>query len=290
MQFDLIDYHRDISDNELIADVQVTATKLGKNTLTGAEYSKHGTYNLSTLTRRFGSWKQVLELCSLDTQGHNFKLQFTDDDIIEDLLRVASLLNKRTLSIKEYNSYGKYYSNTLIRYYGSWNSVLLLAGMEINSNRNIADEEMFEEIERIWVQLGRQPTTTDIKNGISKFSLNTYTRRFGGWRRALQSFIEYINSDTSGTSTSTSHMKDNTLKINHSGHHKTSRDINLRLRYRVMLRDNFKCCLCGATPATDPSVQLHIDHIKPWSKGGETEFENLQTLCNKCNLGKSNLE
>ncbi len=34
----------------------------------------------------------------------------------------------------------------------------------------------------------------------------------------------------------------------------------------------------------------HIDHIKPWSKGGETVLENLQTLCATCNLGKSNIE
>ena len=38
------------------------------------------------------------------------------------------------------------------------------------------------------------------------------------------------------------------------------------------------------------NVELHVDHIKPWSKGGETVLENLQTLCATCNLGKSNIE
>ena len=71
--------------------------------------------------------------------------------------------------------------------------------------------------------------------------------------------------------------------------HKTSRNINLRLRFRVMVRDHFKCCKCGKSPATDPSVILHIDHIYPYSKGGETVMENLQTLCSECNLGKSDL-
>lgn len=68
-----------------------------------------------------------------------------------------------------------------------------------------------------------------------------------------------------------------------------SRKIPDKLRYKVLKRDNFKCCACGASPAKDPSVELHIDHIIPWSKGGETTMENLQTLCSKCNLGKSNL-
>jgi len=71
--------------------------------------------------------------------------------------------------------------------------------------------------------------------------------------------------------------------------HKTKRDVNLRLRFMVMKRDGFKCCMCGASPANDKNVELHIDYIVPWSKGGETIIENLQTLCSKCNLGKSNL-
>ena len=69
---------------------------------------------------------------------------------------------------------------------------------------------------------------------------------------------------------------------------KAARKISDKLRYQVLKRDNFKCCACGASPAKDPSVELHIDHIIPWSKGGKTEFDNLQTLCSKCNLGKSN--
>lgn len=68
---------------------------------------------------------------------------------------------------------------------------------------------------------------------------------------------------------------------------RSSRVISDKLRYTVLKRDSFKCCACGASPAKDPSVELHIDHIVPWSKGGETTLENLQTLCSKCNIGKS---
>jgi 5-methylcytosine-specific restriction endonuclease McrA len=38
-----------------------------------------------------------------------------------------------------------------------------------------------------------------------------------------------------------------------------------------------------------PGLTLHVDHIKAWSIGGETVEENLQTLGEPCNLGKSNL-
>lgn len=68
--------------------------------------------------------------------------------------------------------------------------------------------------------------------------------------------------------------------------HKTKRDISIKLRFDVLKRDNFKCCYCGASPAKDPSIILHVDHIIPWAKGGETIMDNLQTSCSTCNLGK----
>ena len=61
------------------------------------------------------------------------------------------------------------------------------------------------------------------------------------------------------------------------------------LRWHVLQRDRFTCCACGASPALTLGVELHVDHIVPWSKGGETVLENLQTLCSVCNLGKSNV-
>lgn len=57
------------------------------------------------------------------------------------------------------------------------------------------------------------------------------------------------------------------------------------LRYDILKRDNFKCQICGTT-ASD-GAKLHIDHIIPVSKGGKTTPSNLRTLCDRCNLGKS---
>lgn len=58
------------------------------------------------------------------------------------------------------------------------------------------------------------------------------------------------------------------------------------LRYDILKRDGFKCKICGASQSD--GVKLHVDHIIPVSKGGKTEPGNLQTLCSRCNIGKSN--
>ena len=61
------------------------------------------------------------------------------------------------------------------------------------------------------------------------------------------------------------------------------------MRFLVMQRDDFKCRICGTSPALKPGMILEVDHIVPWTVGGETVMENLQTLCEPCNGGKSNL-
>ena len=57
------------------------------------------------------------------------------------------------------------------------------------------------------------------------------------------------------------------------------------LRYDILKRDNFRCQICGST--AQDGVKLHVDHIVPVSKGGLTTYSNLRTLCDRCNLGKS---
>ncbi|WP_442977751.1 HNH endonuclease [Salinibacterium sp. CAN_S4] len=44
--------------------------------------------------------------------------------------------------------------------------------------------------------------------------------------------------------------------------------------------------MCGASASN--GATLHVDHIIPVSRDGRTVPENLQTLCEPCNLGKSN--
>ena len=57
------------------------------------------------------------------------------------------------------------------------------------------------------------------------------------------------------------------------------------LRFKILARDKFTCQYCGKSP--QEGIILHVDHIKPRSKGGKDTKENLLTSCENCNLGKS---
>ena len=59
-------------------------------------------------------------------------------------------------------------------------------------------------------------------------------------------------------------------------------------RFKILRRDYFKCIYCGRSSIED-GVKLHIDHIKPKSKGGTDLISNLVTSCSKCNESKSDL-
>lgn len=213
----------------------------------------------------------------------------SDSELIDDLKHVAEIIKKDTVTLDEYNDYGSFHSTTLTRRFGSWFKCLEMAGLSASRSRiGISNEELFEELERIWTILGRQPSYTQMRD-MSRFSIGTYEKRFNGWRNTLKAFVTYINGDEHEDSVDKLPLDAVATQNSLNYQHKTSRTINLRLRFLVLQRDNFCCCKCGASPAKDQAVELQVDHIIPWSKGGETVIDNLQTLCSKCNLGKSNL-
>lgn len=53
-------------------------------------------------------------------------------------------------------------------------------------------------------------------------------------------------------------------------------------RATIYERDSFQCVICSSKES------LSIDHILPISRGGNSEDENLQTLCMSCNTKKGN--
>lgn len=80
-------------------------------------------------------------------------------------------------------------------------------------------------------------------------------------------------------------MKNISIKITKQQKH--TRIISGNLRHIIFKKDNYRCVECGIS---NKESVLHIDHIKPWSKGGLTELNNLQTLCRDCNLAKHTQE
>jgi hypothetical protein len=285
-RFELDVNRRNIPDDVLLDDLKTVAASLKQPSVTGREYDKYGTYNKSSLIKRFGGWSDALKKAGLVVKHHNAGVGA--EDAIADLRGVAANLRKESVTQDEYSRGGHFSPGPLIRHFGSWFKALEAAGLKPTRNLNIPQQLLFENLEKMWRTLGRQPKYTEVEKPFSAYSGGTYEARFGSWRKALEAFVQFINSDKE--------IEKPTLKQKMEGiteqrmvNRKTSRAINLRLRFRVLQRDNFTCRACGKSPATVPGLTLHVDHKRPWSKDGETVIENLQTLCEACNLGKSDM-
>lgn len=208
-----------------------------------------------------------------------------DCDILEDIKHVMCNLGKNTLTIKEYDENGRYSSSTAIRKFGTWNSIL----SSLNANTNVIfykDVELLDNIEKVWLQKGKQPTRRDMDNKEwSKISSGAYLRHFGSWYNALDKFMDYINQETNETNV------DFNKWINETDYnkHRTKREPSDRLKVQVLMRDGNRCRICGVV--CDGGIhKMHFDHIIPWAKGGETTLDNLQVLCSVCNTALGNLD
>jgi hypothetical protein len=212
----------------------------------------------------------------------------SDKELLDDVKNVAIRLKKDTVTIHEYDEHGKFHPSTLQRRFGSWFKMLELAELKPSRSKlNISNDELFDNLQKVWIALGRQPRYSEMKNPLSKYSSSTYDNRFGSWGKALVNFVEYINKENDivdNYSIEDVSNSDTSQNIKH----KTKREISDRLRFSILMRDSFTCKKCGKSPLKESGVELHVDHVIPWSKGGETIPENLETKCKQCNLGKGN--
>ncbi|RDB07982.1 homing endonuclease associated repeat-containing protein [Runella aurantiaca] len=216
-----------------------------------------------------------------------YNRNISEQELLDDLKKVALKLGKEKITTLEYEENGKYSFGTYQKRFGNWSKALEKAELQIKVQRDISDLDLFENIEKVWLHLGRQPLYKELKRPLSKYSTRPYEKRFGSWLKALEAFVEYINIDGEQKVENEAYIFEKKPNTEIVFKHITKRQPSERLKVQVLMRDGNKCRLCGITVTGD---NIHFDHIQPWSKGGETLLDNLQVLCEAHNLAKGNLE
>ncbi len=224
----------------------------------------------------------------------------SDEILLEELARVAEIFKYVEFPREDYNKFGKISSSTMERRFGSWKTALkklreylqsknVILSPRLHTKYKYSDKELFDEMGRLWQLYGQRPSRDEWLASDSQISPGTYERRFGGWVNACLKFIEYkMGSEILEENLKQNQESEKLIRKNTKENQTIeSRSIPLSIRLQVLNRDNFRCIFCGKSPATDLGTKLHIDHIHPFSKGGKATAENLQTLCQECNLGKS---
>ena len=209
----------------------------------------------------------------------NTKPDISNDDLVLDLQRVAAALGVQTVPARTYRQHGRFSATVFQTRFGTWNKALAAAGLGISSRYRLADKELFDNLRRVWIALGRQPRKGEMAPPASTITHQPLIRHFVGvGSLPMRAFVA-----ASGGSDDLSSRAEEPL------FRPGSRAPSLRLRFLVMRRDHFRCTACGRSPATTSGVILHLNHIVPFSQGGATDSANLRTLCGDCNLGKGDL-
>ena len=283
------------TDEASIEELRRVASLVSESSLSVRSFGEHARVSATTVRRRFGNWENALAAAGL---GKSFKKNSlttkareqhgkgaSKESLITELQRIAAMLHSSSVRTEDFNNYSEFEEGVVRQRFGSWKSALQAAGLEVSPlGRRYSDNECLENLFIVWSHYGRPPLHREMATLPSVVGPKAYVRRWGTWIKALHAFNLRVNQDLSVPSL-VSESPVFTPRAD-SLEEKERRDIRLGLRYTVLQRDRFRCVLCGISPATSIECKLHVDHLLPFSKGGNTELVNLRTLCEMCNLGK----
>jgi len=205
------------------------------------------------------------------------KVRILDRELLESLQQFAKIKNNQYFPTTEFDKWNDKIarSDTIIDRFGSWNKALHIIGIEGGREKKYTSEELVENIENIWKDIGFPPGKRQLSKMGKKISERPYKDRWGSVKKACELISLYHTNKISRKQLLNPKENDDRRKT-----------IPLNIRWRVLKRDNYACVKCGKSPAKNNDIELEIDHIIPVSKKGSNDVDNLQTLCRMCNQGK----
>jgi len=292
------------TDEAILQEMRRVASLHGGGPLTTSVFAKLSTkVSWSTIQKRFGGWRKALEaagLAHLYVERHmpyRDKLQrgngMSDAELISEMQRVHSLIRGAVLTTREFDRVSTTHADVIRGRFGDWRTALTKAGIpQSELGKRYTDEECFESLVVVWTHYGRPPQHNEMKFPPSTVGPKAYILRWGTWRKTLKAFVYWANGEGQPETT---HEDDSEQMKEPSddGEHvrairgeENCREVRPGLRFKVFMRDRFRCLACGRSPATHLNIELHADHIISVYDDGKTVYDNLQTLCQDCNLGK----
>lgn len=204
-------------------------------------------------------------------------------EIIKCLKEFSRLKNHQQFTMREFDKWEQrpISAQSISAVFGNWTTALRQAGLKSTVNRKKDTVEMVEIFKDAWEHFDAIPSGKQLdeflKNIAAPYTYRVYCHTFGNISRLVNRIIDHQKGK----------ITDSELTSNYIAK-KIREPISPKIRFEVLKRDNNQCVKCGASPKKDKNVELEIDHIIPVAKGGNNDPLNLQTLCHRCNIGKSN--
>jgi len=267
------------SNEEIIQDIKrVSEEYCDGETPTNKEYRNYGKISASVVCRKFDSWNNAIDACDLQKTNQ----YLTKENYIKDIQKVSeNFVDGEPPTYRQYQKHSDHSSNTVNQKFGSWNEALKQSGFDINRKSEISDEELIDDIIRVFNQHseGHYPTLGDVDE-YGNFSKITYRKHFGGWSEALiaSGFENPYPSE---------------WPLSGKEHPAWNEDCEsqgygpswYKQRKKARERDDYSCRFCGKGKEVIGRLPA-VHHIRPrymWTVQEEHEemnsLDNLVTLC-----------
>ena len=181
---------RNTTGLDVLLDIKRVADDSGQAQLTVHEYEKAGNVSLKIVLNRFGTWNQACEHAGLVPHCRP-RRRISDQDLCEDLKRVAKKLKTRWVTLMGYKTHGEFGGPTIQQRFGSWKSAHDQAGLDSSLCWKVRKERfphaaLIKDLRRVATKRGQDWLTYDqYKNDEPMVSLNTFKRKFGTWNKAV---------------------------------------------------------------------------------------------------------
>lgn len=187
-----------ITEERLLADVRAVAAET-EGTLTEREYASRGTFGVSTLRRRFGSWNAAKEAAGLETIRRR---EIPDEELLADLEAVARRV-EGPLTERQYAEHGTHGPTTFRRRFGSWTAAKRAAGVTTPTETEPTPEEVLRDIERVARKINTDAITPDQYETHGRYALAELPETLDFWEQAWDSlgtalmplYIEFAPTD-----------------------------------------------------------------------------------------------
>lgn len=167
-----------ISAETLLDDIRAIAVET-EGTLTEREYASRGTFGVSTLRRRFGSWNAAKEAAGLETIQ---RVELSDDELLTDLQQVAQQLDG-PVTEQIYAEYGRHGPTTYRRHFGSWTAAKRAAGLIPTTEQTPAEEDVLQDIMNVAQAVDTDYVTPDQYATHGTYSLEELPETADFWDR-----------------------------------------------------------------------------------------------------------
>lgn len=211
------------------------------------------------------------------TQSHTYDNEnFYNNISCQDFL-IYQLQFKRKEVLQQINK-AKYNNRLYKEYYEKVSNIKCFECFDSDINKY--NKQTLSKIEKkLFKQNLKHPDLEYFVNVVlycSQINGRVYKRKTEGFPSdKVQSLINRLNNKT-GSFYNDREIWDSICRVERGR-------VSNKMRFAIYKRDGYRCRNCGRTNRFD---DLEIDHIKPIAKGGKSTFDNLQTLCKRCNKEK----